>query len=113
MAGVGANVALKAHQTQTTEEMEKRLAERFAGEPALSGMKVSVARSNVWQDGFQSRYSVLLAGIAADEPARGRAADMVREVIGADPAAIAILDRSRLPAPTVTPAAAEETKQRP
>jgi hypothetical protein len=95
-AGVGANVALKAHQTETTTELEKRLTQRFAAEPPLAGLKISVARANVWQDGFQSRYNVLLAGTVPDADSRNRAAAMVRETIGGDPAAIAILDRSRL-----------------
>ncbi|MCR6632884.1 MAG: hypothetical protein NVV74_24130 [Magnetospirillum sp.] len=98
VAGVSANAALKSHQSRSAEELESRIAQRFAAEPALTGLKVSVARANGWRDGFQTRTSVLLAGTATDAAARTRAAELVREIIGGDPAAIAILDRSRMPA---------------
>lgn len=102
VAGVTANAALKSHQVGSATEAEQAIAARFAAEPALAGLKASVAMANHWRDGFQTRVSVLLAGTAADEAASARAAQIIRETIGGAADAIAILDRSRLRAAAAT-----------
>lgn len=96
VAGVTANAALKGHQTGNAEDAERAIAQRFAADPALADLKVSVAFGNHWRDGFQTRASVLMAGTAPDEAARTRAAEIVREIVGGAPNGIAILDRSRI-----------------
>lgn len=98
VAGVAANAALKSHQAGSAAEAEQAIATRFAADRALAGLKVSVAYGNAWRDGFQTSVSVLLAGTARDEAARARARQVVTEAIGGDPAAVAILDRSRIEA---------------
>ena len=96
VAGVTANAALKGHQTGNAEDAERAIARRFAADPALASLRVSVAYGNHWRDGFQARASVLMAGTAPDEAARSRAAEIIREIVGGTPDGIAILDRSRI-----------------
>lgn len=99
VAGVGANAALKSHQTLSGEQAEQAVAQRFAADPALAGLKVSVATANSWRDGFQTRTSVLMAGTVADTAAQARAVAIIRDTIGGDPAAVVVLDRSRIAGP--------------
>lgn len=96
VAGVGANAALKGHQGASAADHEKAIAQRLAAEPTLAGLKVSVAIANHWRDGFSTRASVLMAGTAADPAAKTRAAQLIKDTIGGDPEAIAILDLSRI-----------------
>lgn len=96
VAGVGANAALKGHQGLNAADHEKAIAQRLAADPALAGLKASVAVANQWRDGFATRTSVLMAGTAPDAEARSRAAQVIKEAIGGDPAAIAIVDLSRI-----------------
>src|SRR5512145_400363 len=96
VAGVTANATLKGHQTANAGAAEDALARRFAADPALSGLKASVAIANHWRDGFQTRTSVLLAGTAPDAATQARAAALIKDILGDDPDAIAILDLSRI-----------------
>lgn len=96
MAGVGANAGLRAHQGASASEQEKAIAQRLAAEPGLDKLKASVAVANHWRDGFATRSSVLLAGTAPDAEARERAIRLIRDIIGGDPEAIAVVDLSRI-----------------
>lgn len=96
MAGVGANAALKGHQGINAADHEKAIALRLAADPTLAGLKVSVSVTNQWRDGFSTRTSVLMAGAAPDAAACARATQVIKETIGGDPAAIAILNLSRI-----------------
>lgn len=103
MAGVGASAALKGHQGASAAEYEKAIARRLAADPALAGLKVSVALANHWRDGFSTHVSVLVAGTAPDQAAQARAAQTIRETIGGAPEATAILDLSRIENPHASP----------
>lgn len=106
VAGVGANAALKGHQGASAADHEKAIAQRLAAEPALAGLKVSVAVANHWRDGFSTRTSVLMAGTAPDAAAKTRAAQLIKDTIGGEPEAIAILDLSRIEPTPARPDAA-------
>lgn len=96
VAGVGASAALKGHQGASAAEHEKAIAQRLATDPALAGLKVSVAIANHWRDGFSTRTSVVMAGTAPNTEAKARAAQVIKETIGGDPESTAILDLSRI-----------------
>lgn len=100
-AGMVANSVVKESQGRTAADIERDIKTQFSANPALMDVKVSVAINNVWQNAFQSRYSVLLAGTVADDDARREAAATLRRVIGAEDDAVAIADQTRIVSPTL------------
>jgi osmotically-inducible protein OsmY len=95
-AGVVANSVVKSTQGGNADDLERDIKRRFAADPSLRDVKVSVAISNVWRDAFQTRYSVLLAGSIPSEDTRTAAAAAVRQVINAGDDAVIIADKMRV-----------------
>lgn len=95
-AGVVANSVVKSSQGSNAQDLESDIKRRFAAEPTLRNVKVSVAISNVWRDAFQTRYSVLLAGTVPSEDSRTAAAMAVRQVTDGGDEAVVIADRMRV-----------------
>ncbi|MBC7905355.1 MAG: hypothetical protein H7Y60_01235 [Rhodospirillaceae bacterium] len=95
-AGVVANSVVKSSQGSNAEDLERDIKRRFATDPALRDVKVSVAISNVWRDAFLTRYSVLLAGTIPSEDTRAGIATLVRQVIDAGDDAVIIADKMRV-----------------
>ncbi|MBC7951641.1 MAG: BON domain-containing protein [Rhodospirillaceae bacterium] len=95
-AGVVANSVVKSAQGSSAEDLERDIKRRFASEPSLRDIKVSVAISNGWRDAYQTRYSVLLAGTIPSETMRSAAATAVRQVINAGDDAVIIADKMRV-----------------
>lgn len=98
-AGVVANSMVKESQGRTAEDIESDIKALFNTKPGLKDVKVNVAINNVWQNAFQTHYSVLLAGTVADEDARREAKATLRHVIGADEDAVVIADQTRILSP--------------
>lgn len=94
-AGIVADSAIKEAQGRNAADIERELLNAYGRHAALRGVKVSVAINNVWQNAFQTRYSILLAGTIPDRDARTEAIAILRRVIGGDDDAIVIADRMR------------------
>lgn len=94
-AGVVANSVIKETQGRNAGDIERDVKKEYGDNPALRDVKVSVAINNVWQNAFQTRYSVLLAGTIPDQNARTEAIAVLRRVIGGDEDTIAIADKMR------------------
>lgn len=94
-AGVVANSMVKETQGRNAGDIERDLLNEYGKHADLRGVKVSVAINNVWQNAFQTRYSILLAGTIPDRDARAAAIAILRRVIGGDDEAIVIADRMR------------------
>jgi hypothetical protein len=95
-AGVVASTVVKGAQAGNAEDYERDLRQRFAAQPSLRDIKVSVTLSNGWRDAFRTRYSVLLAGTIPAEADRKAATQMVWDAIGATPDTVAIADHMRI-----------------
>lgn len=95
-AGVVANSVVKATQDESADSLELDIQRRLAANPALTGVKVSVAIGNVWRDAFQTRYAVLLAGTVPHAEARAWAVQAVRDGLRAEPEAVNIADHIRV-----------------
>ncbi|HTH17130.1 MAG TPA: hypothetical protein VL974_10785 [Magnetospirillum sp.] len=98
-AGVVANSAVKRVQGDNAADLERAIKTQMARNPSLRDIQVSVAISNVWQDAFQTRYSVLLAGTLPSEEARREAYATTQSAIGAGDDAVLIADQTRIAPP--------------
>ena len=95
-AGVVANSVVKETQGRNASDIERDIKNAYEANPALKDVKVSIAINNVWQNAFQTHYSVLLAGTIPDEEARKAATATAKQVIGTSDDTIAIADRIKL-----------------
>ena len=94
--GFIADPIIKGHQGQDAGEIEHKIQTKFMTNPALSKVKVSVARSNNLTDLYSTRYSVLLAGEVTSQNDHDTACNMLPELIGAERDTIQIADKIRI-----------------